>query len=41
MSDAIGTYTFLPWMRRGVANRIGSQVGDADQTGRVGFDVEP
>jgi len=24
MSDPIGTYTFLPWVRRGVANRIGA-----------------
>ena len=24
MSDPIGTYTFLPWVRRGLANRIGA-----------------
>jgi hypothetical protein len=42
MSDPIGTYTFLPWMRRGIANRIGAggaPVG-ARATIPVAFDVE-
>lgn len=29
MSDEIGTYSFLPWLRQGVANRITSADGDA------------
>ena len=30
MSDEIGTYSFLPWLRQGVANRIASADGDTN-----------
>ncbi len=38
MTDPIGTYTFLPWLRRGIANRIGA--GGSIGTTRAGIDVE-
>ena len=38
MTDPIGTYTFLPWLRRGIANRIGA--GGSVGTTRAGIDVE-
>lgn len=40
MTDATGTYTFLPWLRRGVANRIGTPAGDPNVRLRAGFDVQ-
>ncbi|MEI9927561.1 MAG: hypothetical protein WDN44_07455 [Sphingomonas sp.] len=36
MSDPIGTYTFLPWIRQGIANRIGGTVAGS---GRATIDV--
>ena len=35
MSDPIGTYTFLPWLRLGVANRIDTAAGDPAVTLRA------
>jgi hypothetical protein len=40
MTVPTGTYTFLPWMRRGVANRIDTPAGDPNVRQRAGFDVE-
>ena len=40
MTVPTGTYTFLPWLRRGVANRIDTPAGDPDVRQRAGFDVE-
>ena len=39
MSDPIGTYTFLPWLRRGVANRIDTAAGDPAVTLRASIKV--
>ncbi|MDJ0628352.1 MAG: hypothetical protein QNJ44_08850 [Rhodobacter sp.] len=40
MSDPIGTYTFLPWVRRGIANRIAgvSPAGRATFNVRIGIE---
>ncbi|WP_127507595.1 hypothetical protein [Actinoplanes solisilvae] len=40
MTTPTGTYTFLPWLRRGVANRIETGAGDPAVRLRAGFDVE-
>lgn len=40
MSDEIGTYSFLPWLRQGVANRILSADGDAGIKLRATIHVE-
>ncbi len=40
MTVPTGTYTFLPWLRRGVANRIDTAAGDPGVRLRAGFDVE-
>jgi len=40
MTVPTGTYTFLPWLRRGVANRIDTPAGDPGVRQRAGFDVE-
>lgn len=40
MSDAIGTYSFLPWLRQGIANRIESADGDTSVRLRATVDVE-
>ena len=40
MSDPIGTYTFLPWMRRGIASRIANSAADTSVKQRAAFDVE-
>jgi len=40
MTIPTGTYTFLPWLRRGVANRIGTPAGDPGVRQRAGFDVQ-
>ncbi len=37
MSEDIGTYSFLPWLRQGIANQI---VGGATQGGRAVIDVK-
>ena len=29
MSDKLATYTFLPWLKQGIANKINTPVGDA------------
>ena len=38
MSDPIGTYTFLPWLRQGIANRIGA--GDSSCGRRVAVQID-
>lgn len=40
MSDPIGTYTFLPWIRQGVANRISSPAVALRATVDVTIDIE-
>jgi hypothetical protein len=41
MSDApIGTYTFLPWLRRGIANRIGGAPAGARATIDIALNIE-
>ena len=40
MSDPIGTYTFLPWMRRGIANHIGAAPVTMRPTINVKIDIE-
>ncbi len=40
MSDPVGTYTFLPWLRKGIANRIGAQAVTARATVEVNLDIE-
>ena len=40
MSDPIGTYTFLPWIRQGVANRISAPATAQRATIDVSIDIE-
>ncbi len=40
MSDPIGTYTFLPWVRRGVANRISASAVTLRATVDVTIEIE-
>jgi hypothetical protein len=40
MSERIGTYTFLPWIRQGIANRIGSSATTLRPTVDVRVDLE-
>ena len=40
MSDEIGTYSFLPWLRQGVANRITSPDGDPSVKLRATIHIE-
>ena len=39
MNGEIGTYTFLPWLRQGIANKIASADGDASVQVRASIDV--
>lgn len=40
MSEKIGTYSFLPWMRQGIANRITSADGDTSVIARPEINIE-
>ncbi|MEO1293665.1 MAG: hypothetical protein AAFV62_12705, partial [Pseudomonadota bacterium] len=40
MSETIGTYSFLPWLRLGIANSINSADGDAGVTLRATIPVD-
>jgi len=40
MSEPIGTYTFLPWIRQGIANRIGAAPAKLRPTVDVRVDLE-
>lgn len=40
MSDEVGTYSFLPWLRQGIANNIASNDFDAGVTLRASVHVE-
>lgn len=40
MTDPIGTYTFLPWIRQGIANQIGAVVSARRATVAVSLTVE-
>lgn len=39
MSHRLGTYTFLPWLRQGIANKITAADGDTTVQTRVAIDV--
>ena len=40
MNDPIGTYTFLPWIRQGIANRISGPAVTSRATIDVSIDIE-
>ncbi len=40
MSEPIGTYTFLPWLRRGIANRIGGVAAGTRATIDISLNIE-